>query len=131
MTKAPQPVTFASAAGQFIMRATWQGVVLAESDDCVVVDGYTYFPRASVRWEYLKPTDMTSRCFWKGTASYYDVEVNGKRNSDAAWEYRKPSEAARMVKDRIGFWRGVEVVGSARKPEALGPLSSSSRDPGP
>jgi uncharacterized protein (DUF427 family) len=95
------------------MKAIWQGVVLAESDDCVVVDGYTYFPREAVRWEFLKPSDTKSRCFWKGTASYCDIEVNGMRNPDAAWEYREPSQAAQMVKDRIGFWRGVEVVGQA------------------
>ena len=93
------------------MKAIWQGVELAESDDCVVVDGYTYFPRHAVRREHLRPSDKTSRCVWKGTASYYDIEVNGKVNSDAAWEYREPSQAAQMVKDRIGFWRGVEVVG--------------------
>ncbi len=97
------------------MKAIWQGVVLAESDDCVVVDGYTYFPREAVRSEFLKPSDTKSRCFWKGTASYYDVEVNGKQNRDAAWEYREPSPAAQMVKGRIGFWRGVQVVDQSER----------------
>jgi uncharacterized protein (DUF427 family) len=91
------------------MRAIWEGVVLAESDDCVVVDGYTYFPRAAVHAQFLKPSETTTRCLWKGTASYFDVEVNGRRNRDAAWEYREPSDAAQMVRDRIGFWRGVKV----------------------
>jgi uncharacterized protein (DUF427 family) len=97
------------------MKAIWQGVVLAESDDCVVVDGYTYFPREAVRPDVLKPSDTKTRCFWKGTASYYDVEVNGRRNRDAAWEYRDPSQEAQMVKNRIGFWRGVEVNDRAER----------------
>ena len=90
-------------------RATWHGAVLAESDDVVVVDGYTYFPKASVRADLLEPSAHRSVCPWKGQASYYSVVVDGARNDDAAWEYREPKPAAAAVHDRIAFWRGVRV----------------------
>lgn len=90
-------------------RATWQGTVLAESDDVIVVDGYTYFPKDSVRWELLEGSAHTSVCSWKGQASYYSVVVNGERNENAAWEYREPRSAAGLVRERVGFWRGVTV----------------------
>lgn len=91
-------------------RATWKGTLLAESDDVIVVDGYTYFPRGAVRSELLEPSAHGSVCPWKGEASYYTVVVDGARNPDAAWEYREPKPAAAAVRDRIGFWRGVEVA---------------------
>lgn len=90
-------------------RATWKDTVLAESDDVVVVDGYTYFPKDSVRWELLESSAHTSVCPWKGRASYYSVAVNGERNDDAAWEYREPKVAASTVRERVAFWRGVKV----------------------
>jgi uncharacterized protein (DUF427 family) len=90
-------------------RATWNGSVIAESDDVVVVDGYTYFPKQSVRWDHLEPSAHTSVCGWKGQASYYAVVANGERNADAAWEYRDPKSAASAVRERIGFWRGVRI----------------------
>jgi uncharacterized protein (DUF427 family) len=90
-------------------RATWQGEVIAESDDTVVVDGYTYFPKDAVRSELLEPSEHRSVCPWKGEASYYSVAVDGAVNRDAAWEYRTPKTGAEMVRDRIAFWRGVEV----------------------
>lgn len=90
-------------------RATWKGAVIAESDDAVVVDGYTYFPRDAVHPELLAPSDHTSVCPWKGQASYYAVVVDGQRNPDAAWEYRDPKPAAAAVRDRIAFWRGVRI----------------------
>lgn len=90
-------------------RATWNGTVIAESDDVVVVDGYTYFRRDAVRPELMAPSDHTSVCPWKGQASYYTVVVDGQRNPDAAWEYRDPKPAAAAVRDRIAFWRGVRV----------------------
>src|SRR5205085_1632330 len=80
-------------------RAIWDGVVLAENDRTINVDGYTYFPAMSVRWERLKPSSKTSVCGWKGTASYWDVEVDGKRNAQAAWQYLEPKPEARVVKD--------------------------------
>jgi uncharacterized protein (DUF427 family) len=90
-------------------RAVWKDVVIAESDQVQRVDGYTYFPRASVRWEHLEPSDHTSRCYWKGTARYYSVKVDGEHNADAAWEYPDPSQAAGMIRDHVGFWRGVRI----------------------
>lgn len=91
-------------------RAVWEGTVIAESDACVVVEGNQYFPAEAVKKEYLRPSSTTTVCPWKGTAHYYDVEVNGKRNPNAAWYYPQPSAAALQIKDRIAFWRGVKVT---------------------
>ena len=91
-------------------KATWEGAVLAESDRCVVVEGNQYFPPEAVRREVLEPSDHTSVCSWKGTARYYDVVVNGKRNPNAAWYYPEPSPAAKQIAGRIAFWKGVQVV---------------------
>ncbi|KRV48017.1 hypothetical protein AQ490_27175 [Wenjunlia vitaminophila] len=90
--------------------AIWNDVVIAESEDTVIVEGNHYFPVDSVRTELLKGSDTTSVCPWKGTASYYTVVVNGEENQDAAWYYPEPSEAARQIAGHIAFWRGVEVV---------------------
>ena len=90
-------------------RATWNGAVIAESDDVVVVDGYSYFPREAVRAGVLEPSAHSSMCGWKGQANYYSLVVDGERNADAAWEYREPKPAAAAVHGRIGFWRGVKV----------------------
>jgi uncharacterized protein (DUF427 family) len=90
-------------------RAVWNGAVLAESDSTVVVEGNHYFPRESVRSEYLRASDTHSICPWKGTASYQDVEVNGQRNPDAAWFYPDPKPAAAQIKDRFAFWKGVRI----------------------
>lgn len=90
-------------------RATWEGAVIAESDACVVVEGNQYFPAEAVKKEYLRPNTTTTMCPWKGTAHYYDIEVNGKRNLNAAWYYPQPSAAAQEIKGRIAFWRGVKV----------------------
>ena len=90
-------------------KAIWEGVVLAESDHPVEVEGNQYFPPSSVRKEYLRPNDNHSVCPWKGTASYYDIVVQGKTNSGAAWYYPDPSKAARHIKDHVAFWRGVQI----------------------
>jgi uncharacterized protein (DUF427 family) len=90
-------------------KATWEGAVLAESDDCVVVEGNQYFPPESIHREYFKPAANTTICPWKGTAHYYDIEVNEKRNPGAAWYYPDPKTAAAEIKDRVAFWRGVKV----------------------
>lgn len=90
-------------------KAMWNGTVLAESDYTVVVEGNQYFPKESVRLEYLRPSDKQTVCLWKGTASDYDVEVNGERNPGAAWYYAAPKPAAEQIKDRIAFWKGVRV----------------------
>ena len=90
-------------------KAVWEGTVIAESDNCVQVEGNHYFPPDSLRQEYFRPGADTTVCEWKGTASYYDVEVDGKRNPGAAWYYPDPKEAALQIKDRVAFWRGVHV----------------------
>ena len=91
------------------MRATWNGVVLAESDDTVQVEGNHYFPRASLEEQYLEPSDHHTTCAWKGEASYFDVVVDGQRNPAAVWWYPQPKEGAEAVADRVAFWKGIEV----------------------
>jgi uncharacterized protein (DUF427 family) len=90
-------------------KATWEGAVLAESDGCVEIEGNQYFPPDAVHREYFKPSATHSVCPWKGTASYYDVEVNGRQNHDAAWFYPEPKAAAKQIKDYVAFWKGVRV----------------------
>jgi len=90
-------------------RAEWEGAVLAESDDCVVVEGNQYFPPGSLHLEYFRPSEKTTVCPWKGVARYYHVEVNGKINRDAARYYRDPMPSAKQIKGRVAFWRGVQV----------------------
>jgi uncharacterized protein (DUF427 family) len=92
-----------------VVRATWNGSVIAESNETVVVEGNHYFPVASVRPEVLKASTKTSVCPWKGTASYYSLVVDGKENTDAAWFYPTPSAKAAAIADHIAFWRGVTV----------------------
>jgi uncharacterized protein (DUF427 family) len=93
------------------MRAIWNGTVLAESDDTVVVEGNHYFPADSLRREHFRDSDHHSVCPWKGTASYYDLVVGDAINPQAAWYYPQPKDAAAQIKDRVAFWHGVEVVG--------------------
>jgi uncharacterized protein (DUF427 family) len=92
------------------MKATWNNVVIADSDDTVVVEGNHYFPRASIKDEYLQPSDTTSVCPWKGTASYYSLTANGAVNKDAVWYYPEPKPAAAQIRDRVAFWKGVKVA---------------------
>lgn len=92
-----------------MVKAVWQGKVLAESDQTQVVEGNHYFPAESVNRQYLKPSGTQTVCGWKGTASYYHVEVDGQRNPDAAWYYPDPSDAARQIKGHLAFWKGVKV----------------------
>ena len=91
------------------MRAIWNDTVIAESDDTVVIEGNHYFPPSSIVEEHFKTSDTNTECHWKGTASYYTLEVNGKTNEDAAWYYPEPKEMAKSIKGRIAFWKGVEV----------------------
>ncbi|MFF1909344.1 DUF427 domain-containing protein [Kitasatospora sp. NPDC058218] len=90
--------------------ASWQGTVVAQSDDTTVVEGNHYFPAESVRTEYLRPSDTTTVCGWKGTAAYYTLDVGGQRNPDAAWYYDDPKPEAEHVRGRVAFWRGVEIT---------------------
>lgn len=92
-------------------KAIWQGVTLAEAADDAVerVEGNVYFPPDAVRREYLQPSETNTVCPWKGTASYYDVVVNGATNPDAAWYYPEPKHAAEQITGYLAFWRGVSV----------------------
>jgi uncharacterized protein (DUF427 family) len=91
------------------VQAIWNGTVLAESDQTVVVEGNHYFPPDSVKWEHFTPSGTHTVCGWKGVASYHSVVVDGASNPDAAWFYPDPSAAAAEVKDRLAFWHGVRV----------------------
>jgi uncharacterized protein (DUF427 family) len=93
------------------MQAVWNDTVIAESADTVVVDGNHYFPPDAIHSEFFKPSATTSVCPWKGTASYYTLDVNGKQNTDAAWYYPETKEAAENIRGRVAFWKGVEVRG--------------------
>ncbi len=90
-------------------KATWEETVIAESDNCVVVEGNQYFPTSSVRMEFMQPVDKTTVCPWKGVANYYDIVVGGKRNPGAAWYYAAPLPAASEIQGRVAFWKGVRV----------------------
>ena len=90
-------------------KAVWNGKVIADSDETVVVENNHYFPPDSVNREYLRPSQTTSVCPWKGTAGYYHVEVDGSLNGDAAWYYADPKEAASNIKGYVAFWKGVEI----------------------
>ena len=92
------------------MKAIWNGVVLAESEACRIVERNYYFPRESVKLEYLRPSETHTTCFWKGVASYYDVVVDGKVNRDTAWYYPETKQAAAQITDYVAYWRGVTVV---------------------
>jgi uncharacterized protein (DUF427 family) len=91
------------------MKATWNGTVVAESEDTVVVENNHYFPADSINAEYFKDSDRHSTCPWKGEASYKTIEVGGVTNADAAWFYPDPRDAASEVRDRFAFWKGVTV----------------------
>ena len=92
-----------------MVKAVWNGQVIAESDETVLVEGNHYFPRSAVVSSYLKESSTSSACPWKGTAGYYSIHVDGAENADAAWYYADPKPEADAVRDRIAFWRGVQV----------------------
>jgi len=91
------------------MKATWNGAVLAESDQTVVVEGNHYFPPAALKREHFEPSDHHTVCGWKGTASYYHVVASGQRNDNAAWYYPEPKDAAKNIAGYVAFWKGVKV----------------------
>jgi uncharacterized protein (DUF427 family) len=93
-----------------IMKATWNGKVLAESHKTVVVEGNHYFPPDSINTEYFQPSGSHTVCPWKGTASYYDIVVDGEINGDAAWYYPETKDAAKEIEGYIAFWKCVEVT---------------------
>jgi len=92
------------------MKAIWNNKVIAESDSTVVIENNHYFPAESIHKEYFKPSTTHTTCPWKGEASYYHLEVDGKENKDAAWYYPEVSELARGIKGRVAFWKGVEIT---------------------
>lgn len=92
------------------MNAIWNDKIIHQSDDIVKVEGNSYFPLESVNRDYLQNSGSTSVCPWKGTASYYNLEVDGKINKDAVWYYPEPSELAKGIRGRVAFWKGVEIL---------------------
>ena len=92
-----------------VARAVWNGVVVAESDTVEVVEGNVYFPAASVNSDYTTASEYRTTCSWKGEANYYNLEVDGKVNENAAWFYPEPNDAAMNIKDHVAFWKGVDV----------------------
>lgn len=91
------------------MKAMWNGEVIAESENTVVVESNHYFPRESILDEHFEESPTTTHCPWKGNASYFSITVNGETNPDAAWYYPSPKDAAKEIAGMVAFWRGVEV----------------------
>jgi len=93
-----------------MMKAKWNNEIIAESDNTVIVEGNHYFPENTIIKEYFRNSDHHTYCSWKGNASYYHLEVNGKTNENAAWYYPDAKKAAKNIEGRIAFWKGVEVI---------------------
>lgn len=92
-------------------KAIWNGIVIAESDATVNVEGNAYFPAESIKDEYFQDSQTHTVCHWKGEASYYNVVVDGKENSDAAWYYPEVTELAKGIKGHVAFWKGITIEG--------------------
>jgi len=92
------------------MKAIWNGTVIAESDDTVLVEGNHYFPESSLNKEYIAFSNHKTSCAWKGQASYYSLNVNGAINTDAVWYYADPKPEAEQIRGRVAFWKGVKVA---------------------
>lgn len=91
------------------MKAIWNGEVIAESNETIVVEGNHYFPHEAINQEFFQPSATHTVCGWKGTASYYDVVVKGQVNKDAAWFYPQTKDAAKTIENYVAFWKGVKV----------------------
>ena len=91
------------------MKATWNGTVIAESDDTVLVEGNHYFPESSLKREFIAFSNHKTSCAWKGQASYYSLMINGELNTDAVWYYADPKPEAEAIRNRVAFWKGVRV----------------------
>lgn len=91
------------------MKATWNGKIIAESNETIVVEGNHYFPATSIDDKFFKSSQLVSTCPWKGEASYYSIEVDGSINKDAAWYYPSPKDAAAEIKGHVAFWKGIEI----------------------
>jgi uncharacterized protein (DUF427 family) len=92
-----------------MVQAVWNGKVIAQSEKTVQVEGNHYFPSNSVNKEFLKPSSHTTVCGWKGTASYKNIQVEGKTNENAVWCYESPKPAASNIAGYYAFWKGVQV----------------------
>ncbi len=91
------------------MKANWNGTIIAESNETIIIENNHYFPLNSVNKEFLKSSDTQSVCPWKGKAAYYTLTVNGQENKDAAWFYPEPKDAAKQIKNYVAFWKGVKI----------------------
>jgi uncharacterized protein (DUF427 family) len=91
------------------VKAVWNGTILAESEDIVMVEGNAYFPASALDRSVVTASGHTSACPWKGIAHYYSLHVGGQENKDAVWFYPEPKAAAAQIKDRVAFWKGVQV----------------------
>jgi uncharacterized protein (DUF427 family) len=92
------------------VKASWNGHVVAQSDDIVTVEGNAYFPAAALNRAYVRDSPHTSLCPWKGVAHYYSLAIDGKENANAVWYYPEPKEAAASIRGRVAFWKGVAVT---------------------
>ena len=92
------------------MKAIWNGTVIAQSDDTILVEGNHYFPASALNRDYVQFSNHKTSCAWKGQASYYSLMVNGEMNIDAVWYYADPKPEAAMVRDRVAFWKGVQIT---------------------
>ncbi len=92
------------------MKAIWKGTIIAESDNTVIVENNHYFPESAVKMNLMDPSETKSTCPWKGIASYYTINVDGDLNTDAAWYYPEPKDAAKNIQGHIAFWHGVEIT---------------------
>lgn len=93
-----------------MIHAIWKDTIIAEINETIVIERNHYFPMDSVNHEFLKENDFSTVCHWKGTASYYDVLVNGQVNQNAAWYYQNPSELAGSIKNHVAFWKDVQII---------------------
>ncbi len=91
------------------MKAIWNNEVIAESDTTIVIENNHYFPQEAIKPAFFEPSKTTSTCPWKGEAHYYNLEVNGKENNDAAWYYPEPKKDAEKIKNHVAFWKGVKI----------------------
>jgi uncharacterized protein (DUF427 family) len=92
------------------MKAIWNEKIVAESDKTIVIENNHYFPAEAINENFFRPSGTHTTCSWKGEASYYHLEVDGRQNKDAAWYYPEPKEAANVIKGRVAFWKGVQIV---------------------